>query len=458
MRFPAEAVFAKLFAGRPWAAWLDSAGGPGAQARYSVLASDPAVTFTWKGASGVLRDAAGREERLSGDPFERLRRLLRDLARPGYPRRGPGPHPFEGGAVGYFAYDLGRHLERLPSRAVDDTGIPDCALAFYPAGITVDHRTGEARVWSSPLPGFEAPAAEREAALLAGLAWLDGGVPDPPVPPASGCEWNFTREGYLDAVTRARESIAAGDIYQVNLSRRLRARWRGDPLALYLRLRRALPEPYAAFLGFPGAAVLCASPELFLSSSPGGRVVTRPIKGTRPRGAGRREDARLRRELLTSAKDAAELLMIVDLERNDLAKVCRPGSVRVPRLRAVESHPAVHHLVATVSGRLRPGLGPVDLLRAAFPGGSITGAPKVRAMEIIEELEPVRRGVYTGALGWIGFDGSMKLNIVIRTLVAGDGWVDLQVGGGIVADSDPEREYEETRAKAKGLLDTLGLA
>lgn len=457
MRFPAEAVFAKLFAGRPWAAWLDSAGGPGAAARFSVLASDPAVTFTWKGASGVLRDAAGREERLRGDPLDRLGGLLRDLAPPAAARR-DGARPFEGGAIGYLSYDLGRHLERLPSRAADDTGIPDCALAFYPAGITVDHRTGEARVWSSPLPGFEGLAAEREAALLYGLARLYGGAPAPSVPPATAHEWNFTREGYLAAVARAREHIAAGDVYQVNLSRRLRARWRGDPLALYLRLRRALPEPYAAFLDFPGAAVLCASPELFLSLSSRGRVVTRPIKGTRARGADPGQDARLRRELLASAKDAAELLMIVDLERNDLSKVCRPGSVRVPRLRAVESHPAVHHLVATVTGRLRPGLGPVDLLRAAFPGGSITGAPKVRAMEIIEELEPVRRGVYTGALGWIGFDGSMQLNIVIRTLVAGDGWVDLQVGGGIVADSDPEREYEETQAKAKGLLETLGLA
>jgi aminodeoxychorismate synthase component I len=258
-------------------------------------------------------------------------------------------------------------------------------------------------------------------------------------------------------VRRAIAYIRAGDIFQVNLSQRFCAPWPWDPWLLYRRLRRANPAPFAAFLDGGRWAVVSASPERFLQVDPRTRrVETRPIKGTRPRGRTPEEDARYAEMLLQSEKDLAELVMIVDLARNDLGRVCAYGTVSVPELRRLEAYPTVWHTVAVVEGRLRPGVGPAELLRATFPGGSITGAPKVRAMEIIEELEPVRRGVYTGAIGWLGWDGALDLSIAIRTFVVTGGEAYFHAGGGIVADSDPAAEYEETLAKALGLVRALG--
>jgi para-aminobenzoate synthetase component 1 len=274
------------------------------------------------------------------------------------------------------------------------------------------------------------------------------------VPGVPGLTSNFDRARYLATVRRAIEYVHAGDCFQVNIAQRLLLPATLSPLELYGRLRERNPAPFAGYLDLGDFVVASASPERFLRVQDG-VVETRPIKGTRPRGATPAEDQARRQELLDSAKDRAENVMIVDLLRNDLGRVCAYGSVRVPALCRLETYRTVHHLVSEVRGRLRDGLGPVDLLRAAFPGGSVTGAPKVRAMEIIAELEPTARGAYCGSLGYLGFDGTMDTSILIRTFTVGRGWCQFPVGGGIVADSVPEREYEETWHKAEGLLRAL---
>ena len=271
-----------------------------------------------------------------------------------------------------------------------------------------------------------------------------------------GLRSTFTRRGYLDAVARVREYIVAGDIFQANLSQRFQTRLPVPPFQLYQQLRQRNPAPFSAYLDFGELQVLSASPERFLRLDQERREVeTRPIKGTRPRGLGPMHDAALGRALAESEKDRAENVMIVDLLRNDLSRVCRPGTVRVPELFALEHHPTVHHLVSTVVGELEPAADAIDLLRATFPGGSITGAPKVRAMEIIAELEPTQRGVYCGSIGYLSASGAMDTSIVIRTYLVLRGQVYFQAGGGIVADSDPELEYRETLDKARGLIETL---
>jgi para-aminobenzoate synthetase component 1 len=264
----------------------------------------------------------------------------------------------------------------------------------------------------------------------------------------------FSRSAYLDAVERTREYIRSGDIYQANISHRMARPFVEHPFTLYASLARCNPAPFAAYFDIGPAVVVSASPERFVRLQ-GGHVETRPIKGTAPRGRSPDDDAALQAMLLKSEKDRAENVMIVDLLRNDLSKVCRWHTVRVAELCVLESYAGVHHLVSTVTGRLRPGLGPVDLLRAVFPGGSITGAPKIRAMEVIAELEPTRRNVYSGAIGYIGFDGTMDTNIAIRTFIVTRGTAFFPVGSGIVMDSDPSREYSETLAKAQALLAAL---
>jgi para-aminobenzoate synthetase component 1 len=418
--------------------FLDSVTGDGP----SYVFADPVAVYAWKDGRGTLRWQSPRTcEDAVEDPFLRLGALL-------------SAHP-DLIAAGYWGYDLRRCLERLPHRSVDDLQLPDCWIGLYPRDKS-KVQGSRSKVQSpgiQPLPHYE----QRPAA----------GHLSPPDPhshtPAlthlnlpAGLEASLTRPQYEAAVRRVLEYIAAGDCYQVNLSQRLTASLPCAAWELYERLRCASPAPYAAFIDGGDHQVLSSSPELFLRVRD--RLVeTRPIKGTRPRGGTPEEDAALREELQTSAKDRAELLMIVDLERNDLGRVCEYGSVHVPELFRLESYANVHHLVATVHGRLRSGLGPLDCLRAAFPGGSITGAPKIRAMEIIEELEPVTRDVYTGAVGWVDGAGNGEWNIAIRTMVARENRVYLHVGGGIVADSDPAQEYEETLAKARGMLQALGM-
>jgi para-aminobenzoate synthetase component 1 len=361
--------------------------------------------------------------------------------------------PFQGGAAGYFGYDLGRQTERLPATARDDSGLPEMLVGLYDWVIAWDHAAGRVWLCATGLPDGTAAAARARTAMV--LRLLDTTEPYGDAALARPVlRSNFRRTDYLRAVERALAYIRAGDIYQVNLSQRFRGAWAGDPQALYRRVRAVSPVPYGAYLDFGDVQVVSASPECFLRFD-GSRVETYPIKGTRPRGATPAEDERLAAGLLASEKDRAENVMIVDLLRNDLGKVCRIGSVDVPRLFAIEGYSHVWQMVSTVTGLLRPELDAVDLLRACFPGGSVTGCPKIRAMAIIEELEGVRRGVYCGAIGCIGFSGVMTTSIVIRTLVLHRGRLDLQVGGAIVADSDPQGEYEETLAKAAALVAAL---
>ncbi len=453
----------------PGLALLESAR-PGRNARWTYLSADPVAVLT--------APAAG------GDPFAVARRLLARLAAGGPARHvgGPDAPPFLGGLVGYLGYELGDVLERLPPAPADDQGLAPLRLALHDWAIAWDRRTGAAWLAGRALDGDAERLARRLADVrdrirpsrLARAAALASSPPASDDDAADGIAFtsSLDRSAYEAGVEAVRGRIARGDIYQANLTRRLAAPFDGDPWPLYRRLRTGDPSLFSAYLdlgrGAPDhgsvlgsaparpRAILSASPEPFLAISARGIVSTDPIKGTRPRGRSRAEDRALARELLASAKDRAENVMIVDVLRNDLGRVCVPGTVRVPRLCRLERTAAVQHLVSTVTGRLAPGRDPFDLLRASFPGGSITGAPKIRAMEILRELEPTRRGPYTGALGWIGPDGAMATSILIRTLVADGTRLTLHVGGGITWQSDPAAEWEETVAKARGPLAAIG--
>jgi len=378
---------------------------------------------------------------------------------------GPADIPFIGGAVGYFSYDLCHFIERLPATAVDDLQLPECYLAFYDAAIAIDHLSGKTYLIATGFPELEERKRIKKAgetlkylrSVLSNIGQVNEESALDYIDEGTVLKSNFTHEKYLRAVAMAREYICAGDIFQVNLSQRFEADLSVPPYELYQRLRRINPAPFASYLNFDDVSIVGASPERFLKVS-GDWVETRPVKGTRPRGKTKAEDKALAQELLSSVKDRAENIMIVDLERNDIGRVCRYGTVRVTETAILETFPTVFHLTSTVVGRLSPGKGRVDLLKATFPGGSITGAPKVRAMEIIDELEPTRRSVYTGAIGYLSFDGGMDLNIVIRTILVKNGKAYFQVGGGIVYDSEPEAEYQETLDKGKALIQALRLS
>ncbi|MFI5184096.1 MAG: aminodeoxychorismate synthase component I [Vicinamibacteria bacterium] len=447
---PAEAC--ARFLDLPYPLLLESVVPSEPLGRYSYLTADP-----WR----VLRTKGAAE-----DPLVLVEGAL---ARHRVEPRADLP-PFQGGVAGYFSYDLCHHLERLPSPRFDDLDLPDLCLGLYDWTLAWDHADGRTWLVSTGLPedgpARLARAEERADTVRRRLGGrpIELSSPDraPSVRRASGPTthevggWpgvvsTFSREEYLRAVEHVREYIRAGDLFQANLSQRFETRMDDHPFALYSRLRDRNPAPFAGYFDFGDGSVASASPELFLRLT-GDRVETRPIKGTSPRGWTPRHDSALGVALAESEKDRAENVMIVDLLRNDLSRVCRDHTVDVPELCRIERYATVHHLVSTVLGRLRPGLGAVDLLRATWPGGSITGAPKVRAMEIIAELEPTRRGVYTGSLGYISFGGAMETNIAIRTFVVKDGRAWFQAGGGIVADSDPEREYAETLDKARGMV------
>lgn len=459
----------------PYVTWLDSGRDRGALGRFSYLCADPVR---------VVRHADDRVEEWTADgtgwtprPGTALDAVRAELDRFAAPRV-EGLPAFQGGWAGFFGYGFGRTFERIPGARFDDLALPDLTLGFFDWVIAWDHAAGEAWLISTGLPAFGADrewqARRRRDEVMARLAGpartprphagfrtasATGRAPSYPVLGIEGAEETrlrstFTHRRYLDAVERVREYIRAGDIFQANLSQRFQAPLAEPPFELYRRLRRTNPAPFSAWLDYDGVQVLSASPERFLLLEDG-RIETRPIKGTIGRGLGPMHDLALGRVLLESEKDRAENVMIVDLLRNDLSRVCAPGSVRVPALCALERHPTVHHLVSTVVGELAPGRDACDLLQATFPGGSITGAPKVRAMEIIAELEPTERGVYCGAIGWLGLDGSMDTSIVIRTFIVRDGMAHFQAGGGIVLDSQPEAEYRETVEKARGLLRAL---
>ena len=465
----------------PYRLFLDSAATGARLGRYSFLTADPvAVVFSKGSRTECLDLIEGTRRAVEGDALDAIRELLA----PHDTDPIPDLPPFQGGAAGYLAYDWGRVLERLPAPHYEDLALPDVAFGIYDWVLAWDHEQSRAWLISTGLPETEPAARARRAAAraaavnaaLAGhaaaseagaIATSGMALPRRPLPapshPVDDGWWDarlalrssFTHRGYLDAVARVREYIFAGDIFQANLSQRFEAELGEPSWDLYRRLRVRNPAPFAAYLDFPDGVILSASPERFLRVDTDRRVETRPIKGTRPRGIGPEHDAALGLALVVSAKDQAENLMIVDLMRNDLSRVCAPGTVRVAELFGLEHYATVHHLVSTVVGELSPGVSALDLLRAAFPGGSITGAPKVRAMEIITELEPSERGVYCGAIGYWSVSGALDSSIAIRTALAVAGRVYFSAGGGIVADSEPEQEYRETLDKARGMIDAL---
>ncbi len=453
----AEDVFRRMSV-LPHCLFLDSALGHAALGRYSFVAADP---FDYLEIAPAARDGLGElARRLSACPA---------AARAELP-------PFQGGAAGLLGYDLGRQLERLPAPRIDEFRTPAMAMGLYDAVVAFDHVEDRAWIVSTGLPEVDAAGRARRARsrLERFREHLNRRLPAsyptrktrlPPVPPRAlapqyaapgpdGLTSNFSEAGYWKAVERAIEYIDAGDVFQVNLAQRLLYPAFDDSVSLYLRLRERNPAPFAGYFDLGDFQVLSASPERFLKVA-GGSVEARPIKGTRRRRDDPQAEAASGDELLASEKDRAENVMIVDLLRNDLARVCRPDSVHVSQLCALERYRYVLHLVSAVCGTLRDDCTPIDLIRASFPGGSVTGAPKVRAMEIIAELEPTARGPYCGSLGYLGFDGSLDLNILIRTITAGRGWWQAPVGGGIVAQSDPRSEYEETWHKAEGLIRSL---
>jgi len=437
---PEEAFRALL--GRPYPFFLDGALDAYGMGRFSFLGSDPLVVLRSKGRR-VEIERGGTREAFEGDVFDVLDELVRER-RKGVEGNG-SPVPFPSGAVGYLAYEAGHLVESFRRTVVDDLGLPECVFAFYDEVLAYDRSSEK---W------FHSSRAERDH--LPSRAAGEAARPEPCEVKLDELRSDFSEEGYRKAVARCIEYIYAGDIYQANLSQRFEVPCSGDAFDLYSRLRRRNAAPYCAYLRYPGFDVLSSSPERFLRVE-GRRVETRPIKGTRPRGTDPPSDRRLRAELESSEKDHAELAMIVDLERNDLGRVCEPGTVKVLRHAEIEEYARVFHLVSTVTGVLceEAAGGASALLRATFPGGSITGAPKIRAMEIIDELEPTERSVYTGALGYISDVGTADLEIVIRTIIAARGRLYLQVGGGIVADSDPELERQETLHKAKALFEAL---
>ena len=446
---------------------LESGNGTNATARYSFFGNHPYLTLTGR-AQDYSMKADGHITTAHGYAFDAFRQAFADSTIP----QPDGLPPFYGGAVGYLSYDLVRSFESLPTLASDDLGLPDLHMAFFDTVAAVDHRTDQLYLmYCPPLSRFRAEPREkllregsdRLAELEARLTSISRPHPAPTGPLQTSFVPSQSRDAYTARVRRCQDYIAAGDIYQANLSHRftlnLDASWSAadrDRYAgiLYSRLRRVNPSPFAGLVRFPELSLVSSSPERLVRLT-GSQASTRPIAGTRPRGNGESHDVTMRAELLASPKERAEHVMLVDLERNDLGKVCQYGSVRVDEFMTIEQYSHVSHLVSEVVGTLRPGTSPFDLVRAVFPGGTITGVPKLRCMEIIDELEPVRRGLYTGALGYFSWSGDLDLNILIRTLVLTKDRGYLQVGAGIVADSDPDREYDETLAKAGAFFHIL---
>jgi para-aminobenzoate synthetase component 1 len=466
-RYPlVEEVFTRLAAleafelvkDNPHSFFLDSGMDPQKLGRYSFIGSNPFLVMSSRGTQITLARGGEREVR-RGNPFDALGGLLETYKL----ERCPAPVPFLGGAVGYLSYDLCHFIEILPSTAIDDLEFPETYFAFYDGIIAFDHLEGKVYLVATGFPEMEEHQRLTRARmrLQEMKGWLYSALPTQEVGFERAGESeevllksNFTPDEYIRTVERVRQYIASGDVFQVNLSQRFEANLESSPYELFKRLRKGNPAPFASYLNFDAVTIVSASPERFLKVQ-GDLVETRPIKGTRPRGRDPIEDENLAQELLHSIKDRAENIMIVDLERNDLGRVCRYGTVKVTELAILETFPTVFHLTSTVVGRMCPGKTNIDLLKATFPGGSITGAPKVRAMEIIDELEPTKRSVYTGSIGYLSFNGDLDMNIVIRTLLIKEGKAYFQVGGGIVYDSDPEAEYVETLDKAKALIQAL---
>jgi para-aminobenzoate synthetase component I len=438
-----SALLFSLMRKRPWSVFLDSGRPRCDQGRYDILSADPRTVLITRGQQTEIR-RSGEIQLSPDDPF----RLVQEALGPRL--QGPDGIPFSGGAIGCFGYDLGRRLERLPDVAPDLVGLPEMMVGIYDWALVVDHL--ERRSW---LVGTDAQRMhDTTESLKSRLSQMEKKEGGPAFRVLGEAESDMDQGRYLDSIRRIKHYIREGDCYQVNLARCFGVPAEGDTWQAYRLLRQLNAAPYGAYLNTPYCRVMSSSPERFLQVR-NGVVETRPIKGTCPRGREPAEDRLFADKLANSPKDRAENLMIVDLLRNDLGKVCAVGSVNVPEMFKVEHFARVHHLVSTVRGSLAEGETAASLLRACFPGGSITGAPKLRAMEIIEELETQRRGLYCGAIGYLGFDGNMDTNIAIRTLVHADDRIRCWAGGGIVADSDPDAEYREIQDKAAPMLELL---
>ncbi|WP_421283683.1 aminodeoxychorismate synthase component I [Aeromonas veronii] len=435
-------LFARL-QHQPWAMLLESAGPLGADNGFDIITADPLATLETRGEVTTLRIGANISEH-SEDPLALLAHTQQQLL--GELDLCATHLPFIGGALGLFGYDLGRRFERLPVQAAADIALPDMAVGIYDWALLRNVATGD---WQLVHWGDEAGLAKR-------LAWLEQqqAAPAPAFTLLGSWQSNMSRAEYGEKFTRIQEYLAAGDCYQINLTQRFSAPYQGDEWQAYCLLASANKAPFSAFIRLPNSALLSLSPERFLLLD-GRHIETKPIKGTRPRHPDPAIDRQVAQELAQADKDRSENLMIVDLLRNDIGRVSRPGSVSVPHLFAVESFPAVHHLVSTIHGELDAHWQGVDLLRACFPGGSITGAPKIRAMQIIEELEPQRRNAYCGSIGYLSQHGRMDTSICIRTLIAEAGRLHCWAGGGIIADSDADSEYQETYDKVARILPPL---
>ncbi|WP_422840864.1 aminodeoxychorismate synthase component I [Aeromonas veronii] len=422
---------------------LESAGPLGADNGFDIITADPLATLETRGEVTTLRVGANISKHHE-DPLALLAHTQQQLL--GELELCATHLPFIGGALGLFGYDLGRRFERLPVQAATDIAVPDMAVGIYDWALLRNVATGD---WQLVHWGDKAGLANR-------LAWLEQQQAKPAPAFALQGSWqsNMSRAEYGEKFARIQEYLAAGDCYQINLTQRFSAPYQGDEWQAYCLLATANKAPFSAFIRLPDSALLSLSPERFLLLD-GRHIETKPIKGTRPRHPDPATDRQVARELAQADKDRSENLMIVDLLRNDIGRVSRPGSVSVPHLFAVESFPAVHHLVSTIHGELDARWQGVDLLRACFPGGSITGAPKIRAMEIIEELEPQRRNAYCGSIGYLSQHGRMDTSICIRTLIAEAGRLHCWAGGGIIADSDADSEYQENYDKVARILPPL---
>ena len=441
--------------GEPGIVLLRSALFESPQARYSFVAAHPFLTLRSFGSRCEL-ESAGETREQFGNPWHILDALM---SRYELLEELDLPFPL-GGCFGFWGYDLKNFVEpRLSRRAVNDLELPDCHVGFHDCVVVFDHRLEKTWIVST---GLDADGSRHPARALARLEWwrqrletAPSALPAAaPAPAPMAATSNFSREDFIARVNQAQRYIRAGDIYQVNLAQRFTAPLSCSGWEFFLRLSAVSPAPFSGYLDCAGWQLVSSSPEMFLRLS-GSHAITRPIKGTRPRASDPTRDAQLTYELQTSAKEMAELVMITDLMRNDLGRVCEYGTVNVPELVRLERYPQVQHLVSTVEGRLRDGVTHFEAFAKCFPGGSITGAPKIRAMEIIDELEPVTRGPYTGCLGYLGFNRESQLNILIRSAVCREGMAHYHAGAGIVADSLPDAEFEETLAKAAGFLRAL---
>ena len=420
---------------------LDSARDAETLGRYSFIGLNRFLSF--KSKNGMCYK---EEDVYEGDIFEELNKILKD-----YAVENNTNLPFVSGGIGYFSYDLARELEELPNIAVEDIDIPHCYYNFYDNIIILDNF--EKSVYVTAL-GILKPQKDSIHDIALRIQRGNKVVYEKVGSITNKFTSGFEKSRYMDTVSKVRAYIKSGDIYITNLTQRFSCTINKGAYEIYKDLRHINPAPFAALMNFEGFNIICSSPERFLSIK--NRVVeTRPIKGTMPRGINVAEDLKNKNILINSEKDKAELLMVVDLERNDLSKVCKPYSVKVTELFKLEEYSTVFHLVSTIVGELKESVSPLECIKACFPGGSITGTPKIRSMEIIDELEPVRRNIYTGALGYLGFDGNVDLNIIIRTILIKDDKAYFGVGGGITWDSQEEFEYEETLDKAKALMRVL---